>query len=384
MGKLVSTKELILSYGKRGKLVYDTGREPELKIPGFNAEYVPETPAPVARASADLPKPIIQSGNEIINPNKNFSNSVNALKRIVSAPLAALSNHTTQAGTALRDRQTARAYTPLLHAGETFSVPSPDIPGAAEKATLRTISPAGSTRPDAVTSAAPKAPSVTVTYGENQSTPEARADFRLMTDAERDTARAKSGAELGAYINSLDLSSRRRAAEAETRAKTASAFEANTDKAFRRESPEGRAVAAYVTGNSAYAVGKVQGFRSVARDTDARRELPTVGEALSGRRAAYEYLTPRQRETVAKYAEAGDFEAVAGIFPRTMQEGTYSELFYSDSLKFVDRLLEGLLLKWRSPRLYAELGCDWMGKLGYDRRERFQIFSAGEWKEWRV
>lgn len=37
----------------------------------------------------------------------------------------------------------------------------------------------------------------------------------------------------------------------------------------------------------------------------------TAGEAFTGRKAEREYLTARQRETVAKYAEAGDFEAVA-------------------------------------------------------------------------
>ena len=76
----------------------------------------------------------------------------------------------------------------------------------------------------------------------------------------------------------------------------------------------------------------------------------------------------------------GVFEGLAGIFPRRYAEGSYSEAFFSDSLKFYDRNLEGLLLKWRAPRFYAELGCDWMGQAGHERKERFQIISAGSWR----
>lgn len=75
----------------------------------------------------------------------------------------------------------------------------------------------------------------------------------------------------------------------------------------------------------------------------------------------------------------GVFEAVAGVFPRRYMEGDYSEAFYSDSLKFYDRNLDGLILKYRASRFYAELGCDWMGQFGHDRKERFEIFTAGRW-----
>lgn len=78
--------------------------------------------------------------------------------------------------------------------------------------------------------------------------------------------------------------------------------------------------------------------------------------------------------------DSGDFQGIAGIFPRRLLEGTYSEVFFSDSVIFNDRNLEGILLKWKSNEFYAELGCDWMGKYGHDRRERFQLISAGNWK----
>lgn len=80
----------------------------------------------------------------------------------------------------------------------------------------------------------------------------------------------------------------------------------------------------------------------------------------------------------------GIFEGLAGIFPRRYLEGEYGEAFFSGYFRNTDRNVEGLLLKWRSGRLFAELGCDWMGQYGYDRRERFQVLSSGRWSatEW--
>lgn len=73
-------------------------------------------------------------------------------------------------------------------------------------------------------------------------------------------------------------------------------------------------------------------------------------------------------------------EIYAGIFPRTAMEGEWSEAFFSDSLKFYDNNLEGLLLKFHRPAAYFEVGCDWMGQYGQSRREKFMIFTAGEGK----
>ena len=72
------------------------------------------------------------------------------------------------------------------------------------------------------------------------------------------------------------------------------------------------------------------------------------------------------------------FEMVAGVFPRRFAEGNYSTAFYSDSLRFYDNNLEGLLLKFSRPKAYFEVGCDWMGMYDTYTRERFQIFSSGE------
>ena len=70
-------------------------------------------------------------------------------------------------------------------------------------------------------------------------------------------------------------------------------------------------------------------------------------------------------------------EIYAGIFPRKIMEGEYSPAMMSDSLKFYDNNLEGLLLKFRRPHAYFEIGCDWMGQYGTARREKFIIFTSG-------
>ena len=68
----------------------------------------------------------------------------------------------------------------------------------------------------------------------------------------------------------------------------------------------------------------------------------------------------------------------AGIFPRKTMDGKYSDAFFSDSLRFYDNNLEGLLLKFKRPKAYFEVGCDWMGQYSENQRERFMVFTSGE------
>ena len=75
-----------------------------------------------------------------------------------------------------------------------------------------------------------------------------------------------------------------------------------------------------------------------------------------------------------------DMTIYAGIFPRRTMEGQYSEAFFSDSLKFYDNNLEGILLKFNRPKAYFEVGCDWMGQYSENQRERFMVFTSGEGK----
>lgn len=72
-----------------------------------------------------------------------------------------------------------------------------------------------------------------------------------------------------------------------------------------------------------------------------------------------------------------DMTIAAGIFPRRFSEGAYSRAFFSDSLRFYDNNLEGILFKFRRPSAYYEVGCDWMGMIGNFRRERFMVFASG-------
>lgn len=73
-----------------------------------------------------------------------------------------------------------------------------------------------------------------------------------------------------------------------------------------------------------------------------------------------------------------EMEIYAGIFPRKAMEGSYSQVFFSDSLAFYDNNLEGLMLKFRRPKSFFEVGCDWMGQYGRSRREKFLVFTSGE------
>ena len=71
-------------------------------------------------------------------------------------------------------------------------------------------------------------------------------------------------------------------------------------------------------------------------------------------------------------------ELYAGVFSRNKSHSDYSEAFFSDSLRFYDTNIEGLLLSFLRPKSAYELGVDWMGQIGKGRRERFMIFTAGK------
>lgn len=75
-----------------------------------------------------------------------------------------------------------------------------------------------------------------------------------------------------------------------------------------------------------------------------------------------------------------NIKGYAGVFPRAFVMGDYSQAFFSDSLKFYDNNLEGLLVKASSPKSYMELAFDWCGKIGSYRREQFNVFGYGDYK----
>ncbi|MBQ9348223.1 MAG: hypothetical protein IJT94_12975, partial [Oscillibacter sp.] len=163
----------------------------------------------------------------------------------VPAVLGAVNRRVTEAGTSLNHAALGRDFNTLLRAerGETYQVQALTDgrrPGPYGTATL---SP------------------VTVRYNANQASLEARANFPYMTEREKETALTKSGTELGAYIDSLDLTARRRSAEARERSRTAETLKQSTGRAAASENAQGRLIAALVTGQDCYALGKVPGIR---------------------------------------------------------------------------------------------------------------------------
>ncbi|MBE6217288.1 MAG: hypothetical protein E7124_04505 [Bacteroidales bacterium] len=121
----------------------------------------------------------------------------------------------------------------------------------------------------------------------------------------------------------------------------------------------------------------------VMKDFGASQVSPEIAGDGSAETGAAQHNADLLREIILYYRldrQLGktDMTLYAGIFPRRMSEGRYSQAFFSDSLRFYDNNLEGLLLKFRRPKAYFEVGCDWMGQYGQARRERFMIYSSGE------
>ncbi len=88
---------------------------------------------------------------------------------------------------------------------------------------------------------------------------------------------------------------------------------------------------------------------------------------------------------------SGRFSMYAGLFPRSLSvfgsqypHWEYSRfdniptVFISGVNRFYDNNIEGLLLRYKTRRGYCEAGLDWMGMIGHLRRERFQIFTYGD------
>ena len=71
------------------------------------------------------------------------------------------------------------------------------------------------------------------------------------------------------------------------------------------------------------------------------------------------------------------FRAYAGVVPRSRMIGEYSGAFFSDSVKYYDPNLTGLLLQYMGGRGYVEFGCDWNSMFSETTREKFLLFSAG-------
>lgn len=76
--------------------------------------------------------------------------------------------------------------------------------------------------------------------------------------------------------------------------------------------------------------------------------------------------------------ESRKVSAYAGIFPRERMIGEYSEVIMSDSMRFFDNRVQGVLGQYRAERGFVELSADWCGKYSEASREKFRIMSAGK------
>lgn len=78
--------------------------------------------------------------------------------------------------------------------------------------------------------------------------------------------------------------------------------------------------------------------------------------------------------------DKGILNGYAGIFPRRFVQGEYSRVHFSDEFRVSDVNLEGVLVNYRTPRLYAEAAFDHMGSYDVERRERFMVLTAGAYQ----
>ena len=71
--------------------------------------------------------------------------------------------------------------------------------------------------------------------------------------------------------------------------------------------------------------------------------------------------------------------AAAGIFSREKLMGDYTELICSDSVRFYENRVQGLMGQYRGNRGFVELSVDWYGMYSQTSREKFRIISAGRY-----
>lgn len=69
------------------------------------------------------------------------------------------------------------------------------------------------------------------------------------------------------------------------------------------------------------------------------------------------------------------FKAYAGVVPRRKLIGDYGYAFFSDSIRYYDPHITGLLFQHSSDRFLFEFASDWNSMQGRIRREEFMLFS---------
>ena len=105
---------------------------------------------------------------------------------------------------------------------------------------------------------------------------------------------------------------------------------------------------------------KIQVGMDLYRDFGTRNEYPHL-------RLSAWYQMNRKSLTLA-----------LGVFPRSLMRGTYSTVILSDKARYYNALLEGFMLQWCPGASVFEIALDWNGKLGDNRREEFNVVTAGK------
>ncbi len=69
---------------------------------------------------------------------------------------------------------------------------------------------------------------------------------------------------------------------------------------------------------------------------------------------------------------------VAGIFHNTeMSIDSYSTAFYSETSRYANNQVSGVLAQYRSGESFVEMACNWNGEYSESSREKFEVLSAG-------
>lgn len=76
--------------------------------------------------------------------------------------------------------------------------------------------------------------------------------------------------------------------------------------------------------------------------------------------------------------QSDNFNAYAGVLPRRNVMGNYSNAFFSDSVRFYDANLDGMLLQYTGRLGYFEFACDWNSRQSDTKREKFMLFSSAQ------
>ncbi|GHU98688.1 hypothetical protein FACS1894159_01540 [Bacteroidia bacterium] len=90
------------------------------------------------------------------------------------------------------------------------------------------------------------------------------------------------------------------------------------------------------------------------------------------------YEFPTQIVVYYNWNDHRHYSVSGGVIPRNQSIARYSRAFFSDSVRFYDPNIGGLLAQIYGQRGYFEFACDWDSRQSIDRREKFTLFSAGE------